>query len=204
MFAILAIAILGYFFGKQIKKEQIQLKLQKEEKTKRKVISKEQYTQYVNELCDKYGAITRSIVYRQSCYGEDNIKYYQDILVFQKPKMIVFGNKEYHFENILSCSMYDENQNNTHISHVTKTKTGSMLGRAAVGALTFGVAGAVVGAVTAKKESASTITPTHSGSYIVKIGIKSVKEPTVTLDFGNDKSKAEEVHALMQAIIAMK
>lgn len=204
MFAILAIAILGYFWGKQIKKEQIQLKLQKEEKTKRKVISKEQYTQYVNELCDKYGAITRSIVYRQSCYGEDNIKYYQDILVFQKPKMIVFGNKEYHFENILSCSMYDENQNNTHISQVTKTKTGSMLGRAAVGALTFGVAGAIVGAVTAKKESASTITPTHSGSYIVKIGIKSVKEPTVTLDFGNDKSKAEEVHALMQAIIAMK
>ena len=200
----LSIAILGYFGGKQIKKEQIQLKLQKEEKTKRKVISKEQYTQYVNELCDKYGAITRSIVYRQSCYGKDNIKYYQDILVFQKPKMIVFGNKEYHFENILSCSMYDENQNNTHISQVTKTKTGSMLGRAAVGALTFGVAGAVVGAVTAKKESASTITPTHSGSYIVKIGIKSVKEPTVTLDFGNDKSKAEEVYALMQAIIAMK
>lgn len=93
---------------------------------------------------------------------------------------------------------------NVPISQVTRTKTGSMLGRATVGALTFGVAGAVIGAVTAKKESTSTISPNHSSSYIVKIGIKSIEEPVLALEFGNNKSKAEEVYALMQAIIAMK
>ena len=112
--------------------------------------------------------------------------------------------KEYSFEDILSCSMYDKNQGNVPISQVTRTKTGSMLGRATVGALTFGVAGAVIGAVTANKESTSTISPNHSSSYIVKIGIKSIEEPVLALKFGNDKSKAEEVYALMQAIIAMK
>ena len=79
-----------------------------------------------------------------------------------------------------------------------------MLGRAAIGALTLGAAGAVVGAVTAKKESTSTVDSSHIGSFIVKIGIKSLEEPTITLRFGNDKSKAEEVYALIQAIIAMK
>ena len=79
-----------------------------------------------------------------------------------------------------------------------------MLGRAALGALTFGAAGAVVGAVTANKESTSTVDSSHIGSFIVKIGIKSIEEPTITLLFGSDKSKAEEVYALMQAIIAMK
>lgn len=204
MLGVVAIAILGYYFGKQIKREQIHAKLQKEEKSRRIKNVKEEYTRYVKALCDKYGPVTRRIFYRESCYGEDNLKYYKDILVFQKKKMIVFGTKEYNFETILSCSMYDKNQKDTPISQVTRTSTGSMLGRAAVGALTFGVAGAVVGAVTAKKESTSRVASTHTSSYIVKIGLKSIAEPMLTLEFDSDKSKAEEVYALMQAIIAMK
>ena len=90
-------------------------------------------------------------------------------------------------------------------SAVTTTNTGSMLGRAAVGGLTLGVAGAVVGAMTAKTEStSSTANSDYIASYIVKIGVKSIEKPTLTLKFGSDKSKAEEVYALIQAIIAMK
>ena len=107
--------------------------------------------------------------------------------------------------DILSCSMYDENHNGTSPTQVTRTKTGSMLGRAAVGGLTLGVAGAVVGAMTAKTEStSSTANSDYIASYIVKIGVKSIEKPTLTLKFGSDKSKAEEVYALIQAIIAMK
>lgn len=112
--------------------------------------------------------------------------------------------EENNVDSILNCSMFDKTQNSVPVSQVTRTKTGSMLGRAALGALTFGVAGAVVGAVTAKKESISAVTPTHSGSYIVNIGIKSLEKPVLTLEFGSDKIKAEEVYALVQAIIAMK
>lgn len=204
LLAVLAIAVLGYFMWKQMKKDKIQARLQEEERLKKMKIVQEQYNQYVKALIDRYGVVTRTISYKQSCYGENNIKYYQDILIFQEPKIIVFGRKEYSFKDILNCSMFDKPQNSVPISKVTRTKTGSMLGRAALGALTFGVAGAVVGAVTAKKESTSTITPTHSGSYVVKIGLKSVEKPVLTLEFGSNKSKAEEVYALMQAIIAMK
>ena len=204
MFAVLIVAILGFFIGKQMKKEKIQASLQEEKRLKRKDIVQEQYNQYVKALIGRYGTITRSVSYKQSCYGEENVKYYQDILIFQEPKKIVFGKNEYNFEDILSCSLHDEKSKDAIIAQTTSTKTGSMLGRAALGALTFGVAGAVVGAVTAKKESTSTITPTNSGSYIVKIGLKSVEKPVLTLEFGSDKSKAEEVYALMQAIIAMK
>lgn len=204
LLAVLAIAVLGYFMWKQMKKDKIQARLQEEERLKKKNIVQEQYNQFVKALIDRYGVVSRTVNYKQSCYGKDNVKYYQDILIFQEPKKIFFGKKEYSFEDILSCSMYDKNQGNVPISQVTRTKTGSMLGRATVGALTFGVAGAVIGAVTAKKESTSTISPNHSSSYIVKIGIKSIEEPVLALEFGNDKSKAEEVYALMQAIIAMK
>ena len=80
-----------------------------------------------------------------------------------------------------------------------------MLGRAAVGGLTLGVAGAVVGALTAKTEStSSTANSDHLASYVIKIGVNSIEKPTMALKYGNDKSKAEEVYALMQAIIAMK
>ena len=100
--------------------------------------------------------------------------------------------------------MYDENHKDIPPIQVTRTKTGSMLGRAAVGGLTLGVAGAVVGAMTAKTESTSNIDSSYISSYIVKIGIKSIEKPTMILKYGNDKSKAEEIYALMQAIIAMK
>ena len=196
------IAIPGYFAQKKWKKELNQAAQELEESERKQNVALEQYRQYTKRLCDKYGTITRTI--ELSCLGKDNIECHEDIIVFQQSKIIVFGKNEYNFDDVLSCSMYDKNEKDALISQITRTKTGSMLGRAAVGALTFGVAGAVVGAVTAKKESTSTLSPIHLSSYVVKIGLKSVEKPVLTLVFGSEKSKAEEVYALMQAIIAMK
>lgn len=80
-----------------------------------------------------------------------------------------------------------------------------MLGRAAVGGLALGVAGAIVGAKTATTESQSSINNIdHIASYIIKIGIKSIENPILVLRFKDDKSKADSMYAIMQAIIAMK
>ena len=119
-------------------------------------------------------------------------------------QIFIFDKKEYDFSDILSCSLYDENHKDIPPTQVTRTNTGSMLGRAAVGGLTLGVAGAVVGAMTAKTESTSSVDSSYISSYVVKIGIKSIEKPTMILKYGSDKAKAEEVYALMQAIIAMK
>ena len=160
------------------------------------------YEIYKTELANRYGSPTRTINIFIS--NDDGTSQHGDILVFQQYKKVIIGKKEYDFHDILNCFLYDENERNVTINQTTKTKTGNMLGRAAIGALTLGAAGAVVGAVTANKESTSTVDSSHIGAFIVKIGIKSIEEPAITLRFGNDKSKAEEVNALIQAIIAMK
>lgn len=160
------------------------------------------YEIYKTELANRYGSPTRTINIFIS--NDDGTSQHGDILVFQQYKKVIIGKKEYDFQDILNCFLYDENERNVTINQTTKTKTGNMLGRAAIGALTLGAAGAVVGAVTANKESTSTVDSSHIGAFIVKIGIKSIEEPAITLRFGNDKSKAEEVNALIQAIIAMK
>lgn len=160
------------------------------------------HEEYKKQLVDKFGPITRII--SNNLYNDDFIMNYDEIFVFEKPKKIIFGKKECDFADILSCSMYDENHKDIPPTQVTRTNTGSMLGRAAVGGLTLGVAGAVVGAMTAKTESTSSVDSSYISSYVVKIGMKSIEKPTMILKYGSDKTKAEEVYALVQAIIAMK
>lgn len=199
----LFVAKRGY---KNIKKEEEKRKSkQKAEDEKRAKKQKEidiRHEEYKKQLIDKYGPITRII--SNNLYNDDFIMNYDEIFVFEKPKKIIFGKKECDFADILSCSMYDENHKDIPPTQVTRTNTGSMLGRAAVGGLTLGVAGAVVGAMTAKTESTSNEDTSYISSYVVKIGIKSIEKPTMILKYGSDKAKAEEVYALMQAIIAMK
>ena len=194
--------LLAYIFYKQNKKIRFQKELYeiKRKEELNKIIKSNK--SFIKGLMEKYGTPTRTISIKHN-QGDDTMQFC-DIIVFQQFNKIIIGRKEYNFCDIMNSSLHNEKSENAIIAQTTRTKTGSMLGRAALGALTFGVAGAVVGAVTAKKESTSTITPTNSGSYIVKIGLKSVEKPVLTLEFGSDKSKAEEVYALMQAIIAMK
>ena len=199
----LFVAKRGY---KNIKKEEEKRKSkQKAEDEKRAKKQKEidiRHEEYKKQLIDKYGPITRII--SNNLYNVDFIMNYDEIFVFEKPKKIIFGKKECDFADILSCSMYDENHKDIPPTQVTRTNTGSMLGRAAVGGLTLGVAGAVVGAMTAKTESTSSVDSSYISSYVVKIGMKSIEKPTMILKYGSDKTKAEEVYALVQAIIAMK
>ena len=208
---ILAGIILLFFIGrlffkaynKSVKVNEAIQKEVEERRTKQQREIDAKHEEYKKLLTDKYGEATRII--SDTRYDSNSIKHYSDIYVFEVPKKILFGKKEYDFADILSCSLYDENKNNATVSQVTRTNTGSMLGRAAVGGLTLGVAGAVVGALTAKTESISSIdNPQHLASYVIKIRIRSIEEPTITLKYGSDKSKAEEVYALMQAITAMK
>ena len=199
----LFVAKRGY---KNIKKEEEKRKSkQKAEDEKRAKKQKEidiRHEEYKKQLIDKYGPITRII--SNNLYNDDFIMIYDEIFVFEKPKKIVFGKKECDFTDILSCCKYDENHKDIPPAQVTRTNTGSMLGRAAVGGLTLGVAGAVVGAMTAKTESTSSVDSSYISSYVVKIGMKSIEKPTMILKYGSDKTKAEEVYALVQAIIAMK
>lgn len=199
---LVVFALVSVILFKRNKKEQEKIALEIKEFEEKQAIVNEQYNQFVRELKVKYGTIDKIITIID--YDNDLLELHNDILVFQESKVVIINKTEYRFSDILNCSILDENQGNIPLSQVTKTKTGNMLGRAAVGALTFGVAGAVVGAVTAEKECTSNVSTSYLHSYIVKIGVKSIEKPILSFRFGSDKSKAEEIYALMQAIIAMK
>ena len=184
-------------------KEKEYKKVKEEERLKKQSTVNNEHERLIKELTDKYGTITRTI--SNVRYDNESIMRYNDIFVMEQPKRIYFDKKGYNFSDILSCSIYDENQNDVPVVQITRTNTGSMLGRAAVGGLTLGVAGAVVGALTAKQESISSTNDTpHVASYIVKIGVKSIENPTIILKYYRDKETAETVYAIIQAIIAMK
>ena len=194
--------IIAYIQYKRSKKERSRTELFETKRKEEQEKIDTSHELYIKRLQSILGAPTRSIkIENRNCEGKI---YYDDILVYQQYKKIIIGEKEFVFDDIVNCDMLDENQKVAPIIQTTKTKTGSMLARAAVGALTLGVAGAVVGAVTAEKESSSKLDANYEGSYVIKIGIKSIEEPTINLRFGSNKSKAEEVYSLMQAIIAMK
>lgn len=195
------IIIKGYLKQRDVEKKKQKAEDERREKIQRKVDN--EHEGFIRELKDKYGSITRTIPFEQ--YDDDFVKHYDDILVFEQAKKIIFGMTEYSFDDILSCSMYDENQKDAPVAQVTRTKTGSMLGRAAIGGLTLGVAGAVVGAITATKETqSSAANADYVPSYVVKIGVKSIEKPIITLHLYRDKEQAEALYAVMQTIIAMK
>ena len=186
---------------KEKKEKEEKLNIRRREQENRQKKEDYQYECFLKEITNKYGEITRTISYSTK---KDDIEYIQDIIAFEQPKKLFFGKDEYNFSDILSCTLYEENKQ-VPVSHITRTSTGSMLGRAVIGGLTLGVAGAVVGAMTAKKETTSSqIEEVKNGNYIVKIGLRSIENPTKSLFFYNNKEKAEEVYSLIQAIISMK
>lgn len=208
---LMLVCVAIIFIGKKVYKEyqksqeEEKLRLQAEEnlRLKKQSDADAKNAEFKRNLIDKYGPITRTI--SRTHYDEDFIKYYDDIIVFEKPQKIILCQREYNFNDMLSCSMYDENNLNISPKQITRTNTGSMLGRAVIGGLTLGVVGAVAGAMTAKTETTnSTDNKDYSPSYIIKIGVKSIDNPTITLKLYRDKEMAEEIYALIQAIIAMK
>ena len=218
-FALLAMYILYYKIKqKKLQKEtqndlQAWLDYEKQYKQYMQAQLDSEYNNFKNELSAKYGELTRAIeipflssITIPNTEKTVSIKESRDILVYQQGKMVVFGKDVYNFSDILSCTLVDKNKNSSPIAQVsrTKTNTGSLIGRAAVGALTFGVAGAMVGAVTASSETKSHSTTKYTPSYIVKVGLRSIERPIISFEFASNVKKADEVYALIQAIIAMK
>lgn len=187
------------------KEKQEKLRIQEKKIEAKQKETDEKYNAFIDDIKAKYGEPVRIIPIES--YDDDLISQHNDILVFPKTKTIIIGKNEYSYSDILGCALIDNNPQTLTSGQVTTTKvnTGSMVGRAVVGGLTLGVAGAVVGALTASKETSSETTDTnHFGMYDIKINVKSITNPTLVLNLYNKKDLAEEIYSLLQAIIAMK
>ena len=114
--------------------------------------------------------------------------------------------KKYNFRDIINCTFTDNPTTiKGKINATTKTNTGSMVGRAIVGDIIAGPAGAVIGGSTAKKNTEfSQENDTIIHDYTVIININSISNPIIRIHTGIRGKLTNEIVALMNVIISRR
>lgn len=91
------------------------------------------------------------------------------------------------------------------ITAVTKSKNGSVIGRAIVGDVVAGPAGAIIGGTTAKKNTEFIQGNDRTiHDYTVIINMNSIVEPIIRIHTGEDGRLTNEIVGLMNVIISRK
>jgi hypothetical protein len=133
-------------------------------------------------------------------------------------KYVVIAQKEFSFSDILDCTVNDDiiERETVHTYRGTsiatsKADTGSMVGRAIVGGVLLGGAGAVIGGSTAKRNTViehGTDTSVHNKeiehNYKVAITVKDIANPIIYLNVGSNAKLKDEIVSLMKVIMSMK
>ena len=172
--------------------EEHRKKLRQEQKKRKKSLDK------------KYGTCTR-----QLCRDE-NRNY--TIRVYESSKVIVIDDKAYHFDDIIGCEPMPQTKIERPPATTTVTDASDMAIRAAIGNMVLGPAGAIVGALTAKKKTVIDSDAQqgrvfeemiHDSLYRtggVIMYLKSIKTPQVLIPCY--KKEEQEVCAVIHAITA--
>lgn len=204
---------------RQRKEEERLEKIRKEEEEKEKQkllqleVIKTEHKKYVSNLVEKYGVCDKTIqLSPKQPYS------YNEILVFSQMKFVVIAQKEFSFSDILDCTVNDDiiERETVHTYRGTsiatsKADTGSMVGRAIVGGVLLGGAGAVIGGSTAKRNTViehGTDTSVHNKeiehNYKVAITVKDIANPIIYLNVGSNAKLKDEIVSLMKVIMSMK
>ena len=126
------------------------------------------------------------------------------IHIHESKKEIFLKGQTYPFKDIMSCTFSD---NPTIIkgavTAVTKSKNGSAIGRAIVGDVIAGPAGAIIGGTTGK----NTTEFKHENdrvihNYTVLVNVNSIANPLVRIETREDGELTNEIVALMNVIMA--
>ena len=157
------------------------------------------YKEWYDKYIDKKGIPDKIIIVKPSDSSEV-------IFVHEASKKIFMLGSEYNFKEIMSCTFSDSPTTiKGKITSTTKSSTGSTVGRAIVGDLVAGPAGAIIGGTTGKKK-----TEFHQESdkvihnYTVIVNINSISKPIVLINTGSDGKLTNEIVGLMNVIIARK
>ena len=179
-------------------------KKEEEEREKERIermlnIKKDNYNKPKKSFIDDNGIPDKTIAIEEYDFNSE-IHVYEN-----KKEVFILGNK-YNFSDIISCTFSDSPTTiKGKINATTKTNTGSMVGRAIVGDVIAGPAGAIIGGSTAKKNTEfiqENDTVVHD--YTVIININSITNPILRIHTGERGKLTNEIVALMNVIIARK
>ena len=139
-------------------------------------------------------------------YGKEYQEIFPLFIFNDTTKKLWLCNIEYAFDDILDADIEEiTNQYTTGGDIITRTKTGSMLGRAAVGGLLTGGVGAIIGGATAKKESIISPTEIHTEhTYNILVTTKNISNPLITVPCNENSGLAQKCLATLKAIIHSK
>jgi O6-methylguanine-DNA--protein-cysteine methyltransferase len=175
--------------------EALERKRREEERQRAMDEYKSWYKQYIAEN----GTPDKTIVIKG--FDKENV-----IHVHENIKHIYICGKTYDFKDVMSCTFSDSpTVIKGTVTAVTKANTGSTVGRAIVGDVIAGPAGAIIGGTTGKKtteflqENDRTV---HD--YTVVININSIANPILRIHTGEDGKMTNEIVGLMNVIIARK
>lgn len=199
---VLALALIILFIRFCIK--------QNEKEEERKRINKEKIENYLKDKANKYNNARQSFILENGLPDKTIIIEENEINsvidVFESKKQVFILGKKYDFNDIISCDYTD----NSRIikgksSSVTSSKTGSTIGRAIVGGIVAGPAGAIIGGATAKKHTEyKQGNDVSIHNYTVIINVKSISEPVISIKTGRNENLTNDIVGLMNVIISMK
>ena len=175
-------------------------RIKKEEARK---IREEKYQLKMSLLKETYGDITADVALYNPIAEWDDIK--TRLLVFEESQYVLLNEEPIKFSKIISCTLVDNQKTiaTTVGEGNNKTSTTSMAGRALVGGVLLGGAGALAGAVTAKNTTSTSSTTNYSTNHSFKIflGIDDLSNPQRILNLGSDEISANKISTIMSIII---
>lgn len=187
------------------KEEEEKARLELEEKRKTELEERRRaYESKLAALNSDIGRADKTIIFGE--YDLDN-----EIRVYSGRNSITIFGKSYDFKAILSCTSTDDysvkrGKAKIDTSGDTSTDTLGAVGRAVVGGLVAGEAGAIIGGATAGSSASMTGTIKYGDdkilhNYTVWVTVRDIATPTIEIHTGADSRLTNEVVSLMNVII---
>lgn len=140
---------------------------------------------------------------KEEAYGVGFIEIGYGVVINDTTNKIFINSHEYNFDDILEFSVQDNSVTiHSGSTSTAKTNTGSMIGRAAVGSVLLGGAGAVIGGATAKRDiynSGSSSSIYHD--YSVIITVNNITSPNEIVKVGNDGETLNKITSTLTVIL---
>lgn len=130
----------------------------------------------------------------------------KSFIVFESSQTIFLGNKPYSFKDIISYEVVDDSKiiYSGNSNSNTSTSNKSMIGRAAVGGVLLGGTGALIGGITANKQSNTSlnISQTTNHKYEVIITLNNLSEPIIKIELEDNRNAMEKISSVLSIIIS--
>ena len=199
--------------GKTDRKTKEEVKRIKKEEAKKALLvvqqrkAREAETQAIKYVTEHFGKPDK-IIHTSSSVSQPDWE--RTVFFIFDNELMYYNNQVIHFNELISCeyvdnSIVETNQTGKAITK-TSTNTGNMLGRAVVGGMLAGGAGAIIGGATSKQTGETKI-ETHSVSitkhdYTIIVNTKNVRNPLLKIPCGDRQQVVHDIVATLNAAIA--